>query len=90
MTSRTGAAQAPVVGDAQLVADVRGAIAVFTRARYGRHDDPTASRSNDAELISALDTGLTALTRLRWLTTAPMRAISQARATLAEWITWTR
>ena len=90
LTSRTGAAQAPVVGDAQLVADVRGAIAVFTRARYGRHDDPTASRSNDAELISALDTGLTALTRLRWLTTAPMRAISQARATLAEWITWTR
>ncbi len=93
------ATRSPVIGDAALIADLAAAIAVFTQARYARQapteGDPTdraeaAGMDNNAALISALDTGLGALTRLRWLSTAPMRAVTAARATLAEWITWTR
>ena len=97
LTSQAGEARAPVIGNAQLVADLGQAIAVFTQARYARHEAVTAGTPgddgadrNDAELIRALDTGLAALERLRWLSTAPMRAIALAQTTLAEWTTWRR
>ena len=71
----TATANAPTVGDAQLMADLGQAVALFTRARYGRHDEmPTA------ELTGALDTAVAGLKRLRWQSAAPVRALARLRA----------
>jgi len=82
----------PAVGDAQLMADLAQTISVFTQARYGRSGDvpPNGHRHDDADLTTALDTGLSALKRLRWLAAPPVRAITQVGAFLAERVTWKR
>jgi hypothetical protein len=92
LVERVGESGSRAVGDGQLMADLAEAISAFTRARYGRSDDvaPNAHRHDDADLTSALNTGLSAVKRLRWLSTSPVRAITQLRALLAEWVTWKR
>jgi hypothetical protein len=68
----TATTNAPAVGDAQLTADVGQAVALFTHARYGRHDElPTD------ELTRALDTAVAGLKRLRWQSAAPVRALAR-------------
>ena len=83
---------APAIGEAQLLADLAQTISVFTQARYGRSEDAAADDHghSDADLTRAIDTGLSALKRLRWLSAAPVRVLTQFRALLAEWVTWTR
>lgn len=74
----TATTNAPAVGDAQLTADVGQAVALFTRARYGRHDElPTD------ELTRALDTAVAGLKRLRWQSAAPVRALARLRTAAA-------
>jgi hypothetical protein len=82
----------PAIGDTQLMSNVAQAISVFTQARYGRSDDaaPNEDAHGEADLTRAMDTGLSALKRLRWLSAAPVRVITQLNALLAEWVTWKR
>ncbi|MEO2194785.1 MAG: hypothetical protein ABGY72_01680 [bacterium] len=71
----TATTNGPAVGDTQLMADLGQAVALFTRARYGRHDElPTA------DLTGALDTAVAGLKRLRWQSAAPVRALARLRA----------
>ena len=71
---QTGEAENP---DTALAGDLGRAIAVFASARYSRDGAlPTD------ELTRQLDTGITALTRLRWRSAAPVRYATELLAKL--------